>query len=283
MVDCNARLGSIKPLKLCYDGFISRFLLLELSMLRIMRPALGFGLLLQVFSVIFANASLPDTIKKIEPSIVGVGSFNPLATPRVQLKGTGFAIKNGRQVVTNFHVVAPILAEDSSKVVIMVGTGPKAQVFSAKLEAQKEEYDLAVLSFEGKALPTLKLSQRTLEEGEQIAFTGFPIGAVLGLYPVTHRGIISSVTPVAVPANTAKGLTADVVRRLRNPYFVYQLDATAYPGNSGSPLYDQATGEVVGVINKVFVKRSKEAVLSDPSGITYAIPAKFVKELLDEL
>ncbi len=252
-------------------------------MLRIMRPALGFGLLLQVFSVIFANASLPDTIKKIEPSIVGVGSFNPLATPRVQLKGTGFAIKNGRQVVTNFHVVAPILAEDSSKVVIMVGTGPKAQVFSAKLEAQKEEYDLAVLSFEGKALPTLKLSQRTLEEGEQIAFTGFPIGAVLGLYPVTHRGIISSVTPVAVPANTAKGLTADVVRRLRNPYFVYQLDATAYPGNSGSPLYDQATGEVVGVINKVFVKRSKEAVLSDPSGITYAIPAKFVKELLDEL
>ncbi len=27
------------------------------------------------------------------------------------------------------------------------------------------------------------------------------------------------------------------------------LDATAYPGNSGSPLYDPETGEVVGIIH----------------------------------
>jgi len=61
---------------------------------------------------------------------------------------------------------------------------------------------------------------------------------------------------------------------------VYQLDATAYPGNSGSAMYHASTGEVVGIINKVFVQESKEAVISKPSGITYAIPVKYLHQLL---
>ena len=61
---------------------------------------------------------------------------------------------------------------------------------------------------------------------------------------------------------------------------VYQLDATAYPGNSGSPLYHASSGEVIGVINKVYVKSTREAVLSDPSAITYAIPIRFLLPLL---
>ncbi len=38
-----------------------------------------------------------------------------------------------------------------------------------------------------------------LREGQVVAFIGFPIGGVLGLSPVTHRGIISAVTPIALP------------------------------------------------------------------------------------
>ena len=59
-----------------------------------------------------------------------------------------------------------------------------------------------------------------------------------------------------------------------------QLDATAYPGNSGSPVYDPATGTVIAVIHKVFVKQTKEKVLQEPSGITYAIPVEYVKRSL---
>ena len=54
---------------------------------------------------------------------------------------------------------------------------------------------------------------------------------------------------------------------------IFQLDATAYPGQSGSPLYDGASGEVVGIINMVLVKSTKESALSQPSGISYAILA----------
>ena len=61
---------------------------------------------------------------------------------------------------------------------------------------------------------------------------------------------------------------------------MFQLDATAYPGNSGSPLYDPATGEVIGIVNMVFVKGTKESALTQPSGITYAIPSRYLIELL---
>ena len=77
------------------------------------------------------------------------------------------------------------------------------------------------------------------------------------------------------------GLDAKMINQLQKPiYAVFQLDGTAYPGNSGSPLYDPESGVVYGVINMVFVKGKKEAVLSNPSGITYAIPATYIQELL---
>ena len=119
-----------------------------------------------------------------------------------------------------------------------------------------------------------------MQEGELYAFTGYPIGMVLGLYPVTHRGIISAISPVVIPVFNSGKLNSKLIKRLENPYNVYQLDATAYPGNSGSPLYDIGNGEVVGVMNKVFVQETKENILSKPSGISYAIPIEHVKKLL---
>jgi hypothetical protein len=45
-------------------------------------------------------------------------------------------------------------------------------------------------------------------------------------------------------------------------------------------VYDPATGEVLGIVNMVFVKRTKESALTDPSGITYAVPANHLRALL---
>jgi S1-C subfamily serine protease len=45
-------------------------------------------------------------------------------------------------------------------------------------------------------------------------------------------------------------------------------------------VYEQATGRVVGVVNSVLVKGNKEAAIAKPSGISYAIPVQFVRELL---
>lgn len=100
---------------------------------------------------------------------------------------------------------------------------------------------------------------KDVHECQSIAFIGFPIGGVLGFSPVTHRGIISSITAIALPMPQARQLNESAIRRLREGSFdIYQLDATAYPGNSGGPVLDVGTGRVVGVLNMVLVKGSKE-------------------------
>jgi S1-C subfamily serine protease len=119
-----------------------------------------------------------------------------------------------------------------------------------------------------------------VREGELYAFTGFPILNALGLHPVTHQGIVSAISPIVIPVSSSKHLKRDVLKKLSKPFDVFQLDATAYPGNSGSPLYEIDTGRVVGVINSVYVKKTKEMAITSPSGISYAIPVGFVRDML---
>jgi hypothetical protein len=45
-------------------------------------------------------------------------------------------------------------------------------------------------------------------------------------------------------------------------------------------MFDAETGGVVGIINMVLVKGTKEAILTHPSGISYAIPANYLRTLL---
>ena len=228
-----------------------------------------------------AQAALQDSIKKIKPSVVAIGVFSPLASPRVRLVGTGFVVADGSKIITNYHVIAkaPDVKRNESYVVLS-GQADNIQIHQITDTKTQTVHDLAVLTIEAK-LPAATLADADfINEGTEIAFTGFPITAVLGLYPATHRGIISAVTPIAIPADHSGQLQASALRQLRQPFMVYQLDATAYPGNSGSPLFDANTAQVIGIINKVYVKSTREAVLSDPSGITYAIPVKFLLPLL---
>ncbi|RRJ85454.1 serine protease [Aestuariirhabdus litorea] len=222
-------------------------------------------------------------VARVTESVVGVGSYQRTRTPAPLLVGTGFVVDDGYHVVTNHHVVSQTLADDAGEeLMIFVGRGAQAQRRQARVIRRDTEHDLALLRISGTPLPALNLGRagREVREGREIAFTGYPLGVVLGLYPVTHRGYISSITPVAIPAVNSRQLDAASIRRLRDPFLVYQLDATAYPGNSGSPLYDPETGALLGVVNKVFIQASKEALLERPSGITYAIPARYVRALL---
>ncbi len=253
------------------------------------RESINFAGLLTALIFLFSStlyaSGLADTIEKIKPSIVGVGTYQPTRAPRSNLMGTGFIVADGYHVVTNAHVVARKLAvEHNEKWVVFIGTGRQPKIREARIIARDEQHDLAILRLTGTRLPPLSLgTTKPVREGDEYAFTGFPIGAVLGLYPVTHRGIISSITPIVIPPGSSRQLNATMIQRLRKPYNIFQLDATAYPGNSGSPLYRPDTGEVVGVINKVFVKQSKEAILEKPSGISYAIPAEYLEVLLSQL
>ncbi len=242
-------------------------------------------LLLMLMASPLCATDLIKAIEKVKPSIVGVGTFEQTRSPPINFLGTGFAVGDGRHVITNAHVVQAVLATDKKEsFIVMVGQGKEGQAREAQRVAVDAEHDLALLKISGEPLPVLQLGDsHTIREGQVVAFTGFPIGMVLGLYPVTHRGIVSALTPVVQPGLSSKKLDEKMIKRLRDSaYTVFQLDATAYPGNSGSPLYDPETGTVYGIINMVFVKGTKESALSQPSGITYAIPGNYLRDLLDK-
>ncbi len=229
--------------------------------------------------------SLPDTIEKIKPAIVAVGTHQKTRRPPAVFLGTGFVVGNGLYVVTNAHVVAvKIDSEKRESIAVFAGHGELVDIREATKLAEDLDHDLALLKITGPPLTALALGDSSrVREGESYAFTGFPIGMVLGLHPVTHRGIISAITPIAIPQLSARQLDKTVLKRLIAPYNVFQLDATAYPGNSGSPLYDPATGQVIAILNKVFVQESKETLLQKPSGISYAIPINYLRELLTKV
>lgn len=243
-----------------------------------------FMVIILLFSVVSKAHDFVDVVSAIKPSVVGIGVFTPTGQPKNTLHGSGFVIGNGQYVVTNHHVVPEILdTEKLQQMVVFVGSGKHADIRKAEVVASSKEYDLAILKINGNKLKAMSLaSDEYYAEGTTVGYTGFPIGAILGLYPVTHRGMIASVTPVIIPVVDSRQMSAKMLKRLRDPYMVYQLDGTAYPGNSGSAMYDSHTGKVVGIINKVFVQGSKEAVISTPSGITYAIPVRYLRELLKQ-
>lgn len=234
-------------------------------------------------------ADLADTIARVKPSIVAVGTFRPTDNPQFTLRGTGFAIGDGSLIATNAHVVADQGESSetaaSAKWVIQARLGGRTQVLVAQVVARDPAHDLAILRLTDGRLPALKVrSSESVREGHAVAFSGFPIGGALGFAPVTHRGIVSSITPIALPGSNSRQLDARLIRQIKSGSFdIFQLDATAYPGNSGSPLFDPDSGEVIGVISMVLIKGVKESALSQPSGITYAVPSSFLDDLVRTL
>jgi len=231
------------------------------------------------------GSELVKIIEQIKPSIVGIGTVQKTRSPQLNFLGTGFVLDDGFHVVTNAHVVPEVLdAFNKESYVVITGKGQEPELRTATVAAVDKEHDLALLKIAGRALPAMELGDaNTVREGQTLVFTGFPIGMILGFYPVTHRAMISAITPIILPVHNSKQLNSKMIGQLQKPrYAVFQLDGTAYPGSSGSPLFDPETGLVYGVINMVFVKGTKEAALSNPSGITYAIPGNYIKDLLKQ-
>lgn len=230
-------------------------------------------------------SGLPDTVVRVKPSVMLVGTFKSTDTPRFQLRGAGFLVASGDMAVTNAHVLPADTGSTeaaSLAVQVRVGSGDWQMRTATVLEIDTAR-DLALMRITGVPGPALKMGDsRRVREGDNLAFMGFPIGGSLGFSHVTHRATVSSITSAALPSPSAERLKEQAIRGLRNgTYDIFQLDATASPGNSGGPLFDPDTGEVMGVMNLVLIKNTRESALSQPSGISYAIPSRYVQELVD--
>lgn len=227
-----------------------------------------------------ASADLVEAIRKVQPSVVGITTFRVMRPLASHLAGTGFVVGDGRHVITNAHVIRVDPGKGQQALFALVRNGSEVERRTLTIVAEDPAHDLALLRMSGEPLPavSLRAEPELVPEGTAIAATGFPIGLVLGLYPATQTGIVSARPPNISPQPDSRFLDAAFVTAPR--YEVYQLDMVAYPGHSGSPLYAAKTGEVVGIVNATFIKTTREKVIADPSGIAYAIPAGFIRQLL---
>lgn len=255
-----------------------------------MRTALQ-AFLTAIAAIMFGTLAMPlqaqdlqRTVARIKPSVVGVGTLLKTRQPAVVFVGTGFAVGDGLSIITNAHVIPKQLdgARNEELGIVIGGEGEAVGFRPARLVGLDAEHDLAHLRLSGAPLAPLVLAgDGGVAEGQDLAFTGYPLGMRLGLHAATHRALLAAIAPAVRPSLNSRQLDARAITLLQRPAFaVYQLDGTAYPGNSGSPLFRPEDGSVVGVINMVFLKGLRESAVSDPSGITYAIPVRHVRELL---
>lgn len=237
------------------------------------------------------GADLTRAVARVKPSVVILGSYRELASPRFTLHGTGFVVGEGAQthsnlVVTNVHVLAlDQPGSDPQALVLQLrDAGSPWEMRRVEVLVLDKLHDLALLRFAGAAAPALHVRDSLdVREGQEVGFTGFPLGNALGFAPVSHRGMVSSIAPAALPMATARQLSGASVRSLREGSFeLFQIDGTAYPGNSGGPLFDVQNGDVLGVLNMVAIRATREAALALPSGISFAIPSHYVLQLLHD-
>lgn len=186
---------------------------------RIFPLSLSLSLLVVAAVIAQAQTTLPELVRQVKPSVVGVISYD--AKGEVQITGTGFFVRPG-QVITNLHVI-----EGARRVEIRTLDG-KGRTYEAKgLLNVDDEGDLALLSLD---IPqdrerSLELATSLPEEGEDV----FVIGNPLRLEGSVSNGIVSAVREVP-------GLGQ-----------IIQITAPISHGNSGSPLFNMK-GQVIGIV-----------------------------------
>ncbi|HEY7669143.1 MAG TPA: Do family serine endopeptidase [Hyphomicrobium sp.] len=182
--------------------------------------------------------------------------FEGFGLPRERIQsslGSGVIISPDGVIVTNTHVV-----KGGSETEIRVALADKRE-FDAKIVAQDDKTDLAVLKIEGAngSFPFLEFADSDqLEVGDIVLAIGNPFG----VGQTVTSGIISA-------------LTRTEMAQSETQVFI-QTDAAINPGNSGGALVDM-TGRLVGINTMIFSQTGGSV------GIGFAIPSNLVRLFAD--
>lgn len=166
--------------------------------------------------------------------------------------GTGFAINERGQILTNFHVV-------SGSQELTVTTTDKKN-YRATLLDRDPDNDLALIQVDlkGGKLTALNLGD---SDKVQIGQKVLAIGNPFGLEGTLTTGIVSSL---------GRSISDENGRTLEG---MIQTDASINPGNSGGPLLD-SQGNAIGINTAIFGP-------SGSIGIGFAMPINRAREMLD--
>jgi S1-C subfamily serine protease len=183
---------------------------------------------------------------RVSPSVVLISTSNG--------NGSGFAINQGREIVTNAHVV-----KGNTFVDIKLQDGT---IITGTVLGRDESIDLAIILTTSVQAPPLILgTSNSLSIGDDVYALGFP-------FSLAGTGNLSTIT-------FTKGILS--ARQKVNWYnngTLLQTNSAINPGNSGGPLVNDK-GEVIGI--------NTFGGPSGAQGIYFAIPVETLKTFLPSL
>ncbi len=206
---------------------------------------------------LLTDASVSDIAEAVLPSTV----FIQVQVDGEGFSGSGFVFNDEGHVVTNEHVIAPALADDSAEVIVVFSDGSESV---AEVVGATSDYDLAVLAVDHQGLNPLPIGDSDeLLVGQPVV----AIGAPLGLEGTVTSGIVSAMNrPVRVGDEGSTFINA------------IQTDAAINLGNSGGPLVDE-TGAVIGVNTAIAARPGQTGSI----GLGFAIPSSQVARTAQEV
>jgi len=187
-----------------------------------------------------AQERLPSLIKRIQPSVVSITTYDVAGKPLKQ--GSGFFVNEAGDVVTNHHVLRGAITA-----IVKTSDGRKYPVETVVAEDENADLVRVSITAPKAAFKRLQLSLIVPDAGERIVVVGSP----LGLEQTVSEGIISAVREV--------GSWGKII----------QLSAPVSPGSSGSPVVN-LKGEVIGVAAFQLV---------EGQNLNFAVPALTVLQM----
>lgn len=214
-------------------------------------------------AVVSVNVTEIKYVRGLRQTPFGFGFFDFFDyTPRrqeIQSIGSGVIYDPEGYIITNAHVV-----NRASEIKVVL---PDKREFIAELIGIDAMHDIAKLRIRGNQLPYARLGNSDdLIIGEWSIAVGNPYGMLMNdSKPSVTVGVIS-----ALGRNFS-------IREDKQEYLnMIQTDAAVNPGNSGGPLVN-IRGEVIGINTFIFSESRSN------SGVGFAIPINYVKELVNSI
>ena len=216
-----------------------------------------------------------QVVERVRPAVVNLTARQVVAAPRrspfddffgdlfpelrppegrtysSQSLGTGVVISADGLIVTNEHVI-----EGAAEVKVRFADGREAD---AEVIGSDTDADLAVLQIPNRGLGFLRpAEQDDLMIGETVIAIGNPLG-------------LESTVTVGVLSARDRTVRSPSTRRVYTDFL--QTDASINPGNSGGALVD-LDARLIGI---------NTAIVGDAQGIGFAIPARRVRRVVNDL
>ena len=184
--------------------------------------------------------------------------------------GTGVVWDDEGHVVTNYHVIASMLAsipkgrKTSEVAKVTIQTDDGSRTFGAALVGSSKEKDLVVLKIDA---PKNLLKPATISpssEGVRVGQAVFAIGNPFGFDHTLTTGVVSGLNR-SIQSQVGSLITGAI-----------QTDAAINPGNSGGPLLD-SRGRLIGINTAIFTPTGTSA------GVGFAIPIDTINAVVPQL